>query len=228
MDGQLTYEEQIESKIVQFKNSLAATKSEIDGLIEKSTDICDKYLECSIENADQLERVQFDMKELSKHQKGIEDTRKTVTVPISDCKDVVMNYIRPSKTEAVKAKEITRKEIMRYSDKIETEKREKERERQKQIEEEKRKLRLAAELKDQEVMREQVKELEKIEEIQKEEKRVAPKIDKRSIRKRWRAKVIDEDMVPDEYWVIGTQLLDRVARESEGKVEVPGVLFYPE
>lgn len=229
MEGNIvTYEEQIDASIVKFKKCLAETKEEIDGLILKSGQISDNYIVCVIRNVDHLERVQHDMKQMGKCQKEIEDTRKRITKPLDGCKDAVMNYVKESKDSATKAKETMRKEIICYSDKIEAERKEQERARQAKIAEEQRKLKLAAELKDQEAVKDQVKEIDKIEEIHKEELRVAPKIDKRIAKKRWKARVIDPDEVPREHMIPDIMDLNRIARESEGKVEIPGVLFYPE
>lgn len=47
-------------------------------------------------------------------------------------------------------------------------------------------------------------------------------------RKIWKARVIDPDKVPKEWWIIDEKALDAFAKATKGNKEVPGVQFYSE
>jgi hypothetical protein len=57
---------------------------------------------------------------------------------------------------------------------------------------------------------------------------VAPKAAGVSMRKVWRAKVIDIDKVPREYMTVDQASLDAVAKATKGKIKIPGVEFVEE
>lgn len=47
-----------------------------------------------------------------------------------------------------------------------------------------------------------------------------------SIRKTWRAKVVDPSKVPDDWWIINQDALDTFARGTKGSMPIQGVEFY--
>lgn len=60
---------------------------------------------------------------------------------------------------------------------------------------------------------------------------VAPVIEKQkgeATRKIWKARVVDPDKVPKEWWIIDEKALDAFARATKGNKEVPGVQIYDE
>ncbi len=56
----------------------------------------------------------------------------------------------------------------------------------------------------------------------------ATKIEGVSKRTTWKARVVNEDLVPREYLVVNQAALDAVARSTKGKARIPGVEFYSE
>lgn len=55
---------------------------------------------------------------------------------------------------------------------------------------------------------------------------VQPKIDGQYKRDNWRAKVVNPDLVPKEFWIVDEKALDRVAKLTKGETEVPGIEFW--
>jgi hypothetical protein len=53
-----------------------------------------------------------------------------------------------------------------------------------------------------------------------------PKIEGQSIRKLWRARVVDAKLVPDKYKIIDMSGLNALARSLKERAECPGVEFY--
>lgn len=49
-----------------------------------------------------------------------------------------------------------------------------------------------------------------------------------SFRQNWKARVIDETLIPREYLMVDMSALNGIARSMKGKAVVPGVEFYPE
>lgn len=49
-----------------------------------------------------------------------------------------------------------------------------------------------------------------------------------NIRSKWVARIVDAALIPREYLIPDEKLLGRIARESEGKAEIPGVVFEDE
>ena len=60
---------------------------------------------------------------------------------------------------------------------------------------------------------------------------VASKVEKPqgvSMKKLWKARVIDEKLVPREYLIVNEQMLNKVANATKGSLPIPGVQFYAE
>lgn len=47
-----------------------------------------------------------------------------------------------------------------------------------------------------------------------------------SLRKNWKARIVDFDLIPREYLIANESLLNKVAKESEKESHIPGVEFY--
>ena len=45
---------------------------------------------------------------------------------------------------------------------------------------------------------------------------------------RWKARVVNASLVPDEYWVLDEQKIGAVARATKGAIKIPGVEIYSE
>lgn len=64
---------------------------------------------------------------------------------------------------------------------------------------------------------------------------VAPKVEAyippvvgQSSRTVWKAKIVNVKLVPDEYKVVDTAMLDKIAQATKGQAPIPGVEFYSE
>jgi hypothetical protein len=57
---------------------------------------------------------------------------------------------------------------------------------------------------------------------------IAPEIKGQSVRKTWKAEVVDPPSVPRGWLIVNQQALDAFARSTKGAVRVPGVEFYEE
>jgi hypothetical protein len=55
---------------------------------------------------------------------------------------------------------------------------------------------------------------------------VVPKVEGVSVRKTWKARVVDETNVPREFLMVNEKALDAYAKATKGKIEVAGVEFY--
>jgi hypothetical protein len=54
---------------------------------------------------------------------------------------------------------------------------------------------------------------------------VVPKVKGQTIRKTWKAEVVDVALVPREYMVVNQKALDAIARSTKGAITIPGVKF---
>lgn len=55
---------------------------------------------------------------------------------------------------------------------------------------------------------------------------VAPKVEGVSVRKTWKARVVDEAKIPREFLMVNERALDAYAKATKGKMQVAGVEFY--
>lgn len=55
-----------------------------------------------------------------------------------------------------------------------------------------------------------------------------PKVEGASVRKIWRARVVDPQQVPREFLIVNEKALEAYAKATKGAVSVPGVEFYEE
>lgn len=42
----------------------------------------------------------------------------------------------------------------------------------------------------------------------------------------WKARIINQEIVPKAYWIINEELLDKIAKHSKGQEQIPGVEFW--
>lgn len=55
---------------------------------------------------------------------------------------------------------------------------------------------------------------------------VIPKVEGQYKRSNWKARVINAELVPKEFWIINESALDKTAKLTKGEIEIPGVEFY--
>lgn len=48
------------------------------------------------------------------------------------------------------------------------------------------------------------------------------------VQTRWKARVVNPDLIPDEYWVIDEQKINAVARATKGAIKIAGAEIYSE
>lgn len=223
------FEGKVQEKIQSFTGHLAETKEELSGLIEQENNLCEDYLDPDIDPLElkesDIDELQSVTKAIKETYKDIEDTRKSITSPLDDCKKLVMDYIRGAKDNAQKAKKNIKKIVLAWNDEQDRIRREEESRIQAKIEAERKKAELAQEMEDDEAVEQQALKVERMEEAAKEKSEEKPDIDRRTFRKNWRAKVMDEKKIPREYLEPNMTKLNKAARDSKGKANIPGVVF---
>lgn len=55
---------------------------------------------------------------------------------------------------------------------------------------------------------------------------IAPKITGQYKKSNWKARVINPELVPDEYWIINESMLDKVAKMTKGEEKINGIEFF--
>ena len=58
--------------------------------------------------------------------------------------------------------------------------------------------------------------------------KTTPKADMRIYRKVWKYRIINEDLIPDEFWQLDLQLIGSRVRDLKSKCKIPGVQVYEE
>lgn len=221
------------AELDNFKNALAEKRYKIDMAMVSSMELSDIYNSATeidtlkLKEA-QIESIQSDAKKIKKYESEKEELRKTITGPLDACKALVMAYVKPSEIEATSAVGKIRNVVLDWKREQQRIKEEKERKLREIQEAEQRKIRLAAELKDNELIEKTGRKLDRIDEVIKEENKTkaAPAVDKRMFRENWKARVVDPFLVPEEHKIVDIQGLNALARSSKGTAKVPGVIFY--
>jgi thioesterase domain-containing protein len=76
---------------------------------------------------------------------------------------------------------------------------------------------------EQEIVKESVAEIKPVAvSIEDCKSTVIQKIDGQHKRSCWRARIINPDLIPKEYWIINESLLDKKAKELKDKFDIPG------
>jgi hypothetical protein len=92
------------------------------------------------------------------------------------------------------------------------------------------KARLLSEAKDdfsKEIAKEKIEEMKAVQVDLKEcQTAVIQKQEGQYKRSNWKAKIVNPDLVPKEFWKIDESMLDKVAKMTKGNQEIPGVEFW--
>lgn len=183
-------------------------------LIEITTD--EQY-----ETSNQLSR------DVAKRIKSLDETRKSITKPIDEAKEKVMDLFRPVREKLIAFDKQLKSNILVYHNILEK-KRLAEEERLRKEQERK-----AAELRKRAAQVKTESKQEELEERAEEVENIVPIVPPRKsagvhFKTIWKYKVVDFKALPDEYKITNETMLGNIARSTKGTLPIPGVKFYSE
>lgn len=168
--------------------------------------------------------------------KMTEDARKKITTPLDQAKAAVMDLFRPTSTALENCEKHLKSLMISYAnaqesirieaeEKLRKEAAKKEAEEKKRLEERANKAEASGKTGKAEELRQQAQE------VFVPAPTLASTVEKPqgiSMKKNWKARVIDVTKVPREYMVVNESMLDKMAKDTKGSLEIPGVEFYSE
>ena len=189
-----------------------------------------------ITNQEKYENAAELLKTVKGMAKELEEARKKITNPLDVAKKAVMDLFRKPAENLEKAESTLKRIMISYTQEQEQIRREQEEKLRRQAEAEEARKRKAFEERAKKA--EESGKAEKAEELRQkaaEVQVVAPvlastvqKVAGVSMKKNWKARVINPMAVPREYLVIDEQKLNQVARATQGTLVISGVQFYSE
>lgn len=224
----MTHNTLIEVKPIDTKSAheYAIQANEITGQINK----------IKIINQQTYEQAADILKNVKAMAKRLEETRKSITSPIDLAKSAVMNLFRAPSDVLVTAEANLKRAMIDYQNEQERIRREQEAKLRREAEEKARKeqerLQARAEKAEANGKAEKAEELrEQAEQVQVVAPVLAPtvqKVDGVSVRKNWKARVVDASLVPRQWLVVDEKKLDQIAKATKGSMDIPGVEFFAE
>ena len=197
---------------------------ELTGLVAKLT----------IVNQTSYETAADLLKSIKAMSKDAEEARKKITSPLDACKTAVMDLFRPISTRLDNSERHIKSLMIAYSTEQERLRAAQEEKLRKQAEAEEKKKREALEARAAKALADG--KTEKAEELQQQAAEVyvpapilASTVQKPagvSMRKLWKARVIDANKVPRGYLMVDEKKLDAQAKATQDSLAVPGVEFY--
>lgn len=168
--------------------------------------------------------------------KMAEEARKKITTPLDQAKSAVMDLFRPTSTAVENLERhlkglmiayVTEQERIRreQEDKLRREAAAKEAAEKKRLEERAAKAEASGKTEKAEELRQQAEEVFVSAPIIASN---VQKVDGISMRKNWKARVVDATKVPREYLIVNEPMLDKMAKATKGELNIPGVEFYSE
>ncbi len=201
---------------------MAKRAEKMNVILERVEDYVGKYPEVVVDTPATYEDAKRVLKEIKAEQKLLEGERKKMTAPLDESKRAIMDFFKTPK-DLLASLESSFKSAMSVFIRAEEERRRiaeaEEREKQRKIEEE---LKAARKDKDPEKAYQLKLDLKKAAEVPKKEEV------KLLYTKLWKVKIVDKALVPDEFKTVNEAALRKIAVESKGATEVPGVEFYQE
>lgn len=177
--------------------------------------------------ADELKFIKGKAKEL-------DDMRKSMTRPLDESKNKIMEFFRPAETWLKQSEQLLKQHMLTYQQEEERKRREAQRLADEAARNEQDRLNAIAEKKA--VKQEAKGNMEKASEIRQVVPQViiptivaeTPKINGISMRKVWKWREVNSTLVPREYLLLNEKMLSQFARATQGNITVPGIEFYSE
>jgi len=187
-----------------------------------------------IDSPEMYQLAGTELKEIKGKIKVLETQRKSITDPLNAAKSRIMDLFRRPIDFLTDAEASLKRAMLTFQREEERKRQEAERIAQEATRKEQERLRKAAEKK-------AAKAEAKGDEDKAQELRenvpvlplptVAPtprRVAGVSTREIWKARIVDESLIPRKYLVVNEKMLGDIARSTKGAVEIPGVEFYAE
>jgi len=179
-----------------------------------------RYAEARIiKTVEDIKVATDDLSIISRLKKAIEEKRKEYVGPINDhlkaVNDAFKNFTEPLN----QADRTTRQKILEYR---------REQDRIRAVQEEINRKRVEAAQEEMELKGELTESVELVEVIPEAPKRVSTDLGSAGMRDNWKYEVTDFSLLPDEYKVPDTAMLNSIAKKHHDTKQIPGVRFYNE
>ena len=205
-----------------------------DDFSNKAVTLTKNVATLKIESQLSYEAAADRLKQVKELFKIVEEARKKITKPLDEAKAAVMALFNPVTTRLENSERhikglmstyVNEQEKIRKAeqDKLDREAKEKQAKEKDRLERQAKKAEEKGDTTKAETIRERAQE------VHIEAPTVAPKVQQAagvSMRKDWKARVIDINKVPREYMIVNETALNNVASSTKGSLSIPGVEFY--
>ena len=188
--------------------------------------------EVKITTVQEHTRVIDDLKRIKDIAKKLTDLRKSITVPMDTAKKNVMDLFRGHLEECLRVENILKKSVLTYRKEEERKRKEEEDRLKKDQEKAAEKLEKRAEKAE---GKGQTDKAEDLQQQAEEAKTFTPMVESNvkkqqgeQVKKIWKHKVVNKELVPREYLIVNEKMLGQIARSSKGTIQIVGVQFYAE
>lgn len=169
-----------------------------------------------ITNDDDVKGATNDLSIISGLKKAIEEKRKEYTQPINEHLKAVNEAFKAFTEPLLAADKITRGKVLEYRQEQERIRREQEEINRKRLEAAEQEMRLKGEI---------TESVDLVEVAPEASKKVSTELGSSGQRDNWTYEVFDFALLPDEYKVVDTSMLNAVAKKHHDQKQVPGVRF---
>jgi len=173
----------------------------------------------AIINSDDLKSATDDLSIISQSKKVLESKRKEYVTPLNNQVKLINDTFKLVSEPLDQADKITRNKMLEHRN---------EQERLRREQEEINRLRIEAAQKEMELNGELTQSVDLVEVIPEASKRTMTDMGSAGMRDNWKYEVVDFSLLPDDYKVPDTAMLNSIAKKHHDQKQVPGVKFYNE
>lgn len=202
----------------------------------QANDLTKQVNALTIKNQESYEGAAELLRTVKALSKKLEDTRKSITSPLDVAKKAVMDLFRAPSDVLETAEKKIKASMISYANEQERIRQEQEAKLRRDADEKARKERerlgARAEKAEASGKEDKAEELrEQAAQVQAVAPVLASTVDKPqgiSMKKNWKARIIDEKLIPRQFLCVDEKKLDQIAKATKGSMEVAGVEFYSE
>jgi len=212
-------------------DSLTIGIAEIAKMEPEVSQIDKRALTFEISNQNEYEQAIAFTRDIKRLYAIVEGSRKKITIPLDEAKRNIMDLFKPVTERLSKAEYLVKSFLLQYQHKQEEWRKQEEEKLRKEAENEKAKLLKKAE------KLEARGDTEKAEEIKQQAAEIVastavqleiPTEKGTGTRITWKARVVDENLIPRQYMMANLEMIGEIARASKGIIQIPGVEFFPD
>lgn len=172
----------------------------------------------TIATAEDVKTATDDLSLIAKLKKAVVEKRKEYLEPLKTHEKTINDAFKLLSEPLNTADKITRDKVLAYNAEIE---------RQRQKQEEINRKRMEAAQAEMELKGELTESVDLVE-VTPEVKRVSTELGTLGQRDNWKYEVVDFALLPDDYKVVDTTMLNSIAKKHHDQKQIPGVRFYNE